>query len=428
MIAKNKIFNFAKKIIKHSRSLSGNGVRKTLRDIKRVLPDLRIKNFRSGTKVYDWKVPLEWNVKDAYILTPEGKKICEFKKNNLHLVGYSIPINKILNKNKLVKKLHSLPKLSNAIPYVTSYYKKNWGFCISHKEKKKLKVGKYRAYIDSSHTKGVLNYGELFIKGKSNKEILFSTYICHPEMANNETSGISVLTYLAKWINSKKRNFSYRIIFIPETIGSIAYIKRNIKKLKKNLIAGFVITCVGDKKNFSYIPSRSGNTLSDFVAKKVLTINKKNFKTYTWLDRGSDERQFCAPNIDLPICSITKSKYGSYKEYHTSLDKLGTVVVPEGLNESYNIYKKCIIYLEKNFNSKFFIPINKSFCEPHLSKRGLYSSTSTIGSTKKVKSMMNILSYIDGKKSIIEIANLCHLSIKEVTKNLNLFKKFNLLK
>ncbi len=428
MISKNQIFNFAKKIIKYPRSLSGHGVRKTLTDVKKVLPRMKIKNFRSGAKVYDWTIPLEWNVKDAYIVTPEGKKICQFKKNNLHLVGYSIPINRSLNKNKLLKKMYSLPKLSNAIPYITSYYKKDWGFCISHNQKKSLKNGIYKAYIDAKHKKGVLNYGELFIKGKTNKEILFSTYICHPEMANNEISGISVLTYLAKWIQLKKRNFSYRIIFIPETIGSIAYIKKNIKRLKKNLIAGYVITCVGDKKNFSYIPSRNGNTLSDLVAKKILKMNKKKFKTYTWLDRGSDERQFCSPNVDLPICSITKSKYGTYKEYHTSLDKLGSVVVPKGLNDSYNIYKKCIIYLEKNFNSKFFIPINKCFCEPHLSKRGLYPSISTISLRKKVRSMTNILSYVDGKTSIIEIANSCNLSINEVKKSLNLFKKLNLIK
>ena len=166
-----------------------------------------------------------------------------------------------------------------------------------------------------------------------------------------------------------------------------------------------MVTCVGDKKNFSYIPSRSGNTLSDFVAKIVLKKNKKKFNTYSWLDRGSDERQFCAPNIDLPICSITKSKYGTYKEYHTSLDKLGTIVVPEGLNESFKIYKECINYLESNFEAKFFIPTNNCFCEPHLSKRNLYPAISTIKTTGRVKSMMNILSYVDGKTSIIQIAN-----------------------
>ncbi len=424
----NQIFNFAKKIISHPRSLSGNGVRKTLKDIKKILPQIKIKKFKSGDKVFDWKIPLEWNVHDAYIIKPDGKKICKYSDNKLHLVGYSVPINKVLNKKQLLAKLHSLPKLKNAIPYVTSYYKKDWGFCIKHSEKLKLKKGNYKVFIDSKHKKGELNYGEIFIKGKSKKEILFSTYVCHPEMANNEVSGISVVTYLAKWILSKKRNFSYRIIFIPETIGSIAYINKNLKNLKKNLIAGFVVTCVGDKKKFSYIPSRTGNTLSDFVAKKILKKNKEKYITYSWLDRGSDERQFCAPNIDLPICSITKSKYGNYKQYHTSLDKLGSVVVAKGLNESFKIYKKCIEFLEKSFEDKIFIPINNCFCEPHLSKRNLYPSISNLKTAKKVKSMMNVLSYVDGKNSIIEIANLCHLSKLEVKKYLIIFKKFNLIK
>jgi aminopeptidase-like protein len=428
MKTNSQIFNFAKKIIDHPRSLSGYGVRDTLKSIKQILPHMKIKNFKSGEQVFDWKIPLEWNVKNAYIVKPNGEKICEYIKNKLHLVGYSIPANKTLSKNKLLKKLHSLPNLKNAIPYVTSYYKKDWGFCIKHKDKLKLKEGNYKIFINSKHKKGVLNYGEILIKGKSKKEILFSTYICHPEMANNETSGISVVTYLAKWIASKKRNFSYRIIFIPETIGSIAYIKKNLKNLKKNLIAGFVVTCVGDKGNFSYIPSRAGNSLSDLVAKTILKKNKKKFNTYTWLDRGSDERQFCAPNIDLPVCSITKTKYGKYKEYHTSLDKLGTVVVEKGLNESFQIYKDCINYLEKSFEKDFFIPINNCFCEPHLSKRNLYPSISTIKTASKVKSMMNILSYVDGKTSIIQIANLCHLSTLEVKKYLIIFKKFNLIK
>ena len=428
MKSKNKIFDFAKKIISHPRSLSGDGVKKTLNDIKKIVSGLKIKGFKSGDNAFDWKIPKEWKVNDAYILTPDGKKICEYNKNPLHLVGYSIPINKTVDKSELLKNLYSLPHLKKAIPYVTSYYRKNWGFCISYDQRKKLKKGNYKVHIDSKHKEGVLNYGELLIKGKSNREILLSTYICHPEMANNEISGISVLTYLAKWITSKKRNFSYRVIFIPETIGSIAYIKKNLNVLKKNLIAGFIVTCVGDNKNFSYIPSRSGTTLSDFVAKKVLKENQKKFTTYTWLDRGSDERQFCAPNIDLPVCSITKSKYGAYKEYHTSLDKLGTVVVPKGLNDSYKIYKSCINYLENNYDSKFFIPKNNCFCEPHLSKRNLYPAISTSKTAKKVKSMMNILSYVDGKNSIMEIAKLCHLSIAEVKKYLIIFKKYNLIK
>ena len=318
--------------------------------------------------------------------------------------------------------------MKTAIPYITSYYKKDWGFCISHQKKEKLKDGNYEVIINSKFKKGVVNYGELFIKGRTEKEILFSTYICHPQMANNEISGISVLTFLAKWIKSKRRKFSYRIIFIPETIGSIAYIQKNLKRLKKNLIAGLVITCVGDAKGFSYIPSRYGNTLSDFAALKVLKKNKKKFKIYSWLDRGSDERQFCAPNINLPFCSITRSKYGTYKEYHTSLDKLGSVVVSRGLNGSYKLFKNYVNYFEDNYDNLIYIPKNNCYCEQHLSKRKLYPSISTLKTASKVKSMMNVLSYIDGKNSVMQIANLCHLSIINVKKYLSIFKKHKLIK
>ena len=424
----NQIFNFAKKIINYPRSLSGKGVRETLKEIKKIVPNLSIKSFKSGKKVFDWKIPLEWEVKNAFIITPSGKKICNYDDNKLHLIGYSTPIKKVLSKKQIIKKLYSLPNLKTAIPYITSYYKKDWGFCISHQEKEKLKDGNYQVIINTKFKKGVVNYGELFIKGETKREILFSTYICHPEMANNEVSGISVLTYLAKWIKSRKRKFSYRIIFIPETIGSIAYIQKNLKRLKRNLVAGLVITCVGDTKNFSYIPSRYGNTLSDFAALDVLKKNKRKFKIYTWLDRGSDERQFCAPNINLPFCSITRSKYGTYKEYHTSLDKLGSVVVSKGLNGSYKLFKNYIKYFEDNYVNSFYVPKNNCYCEPHLSKRNLYPTISNLKTASKVKSMMNVLSYVDGKNSVMQIANLCHLSIINVKKYLSIFKKHKLIK
>ena len=295
----NKIFNFAKKIIPYPRSITGSGVRRTLVDIKRIVPELKIRKISSGSKVFDWSIPLEWKVNDAYIVAPDGKKICEFKKNNLHLMGYSVAVNKILSRKQLEKRLFSLPKQPNAIPYITSYYKNNWGFCISENDKKKLKDGRYKVVIDTKHFKGKLNYGEILIKGKSKKEVFLSTYICHPSLANNEISGPSVLTYLAKWINSKKnKRYSYRIIFIPETIGSIAYLSINLKKLKKNMRYGFNLSCVGDDRNFSYLASRDGNTLTDKLIKFVLKKNKIIYKKFDWLHRGSDERQYCAPGVD----------------------------------------------------------------------------------------------------------------------------------
>ncbi len=418
-----EIFKFAKKIIKHERSLTGRGNIRTLKEIKKINKDLKIKSFKSGSKAFDWTVPNEWNVKNAYLVTPEGKKICEYKSNNLHLVGYSQPVKTNISREQLQDHLYSLKKQPSAIPYVTSYYKKAWGFCIEDKLRKKLKRGNYKVFIDSKFKKGKMVYGEIIIKGKSKKEILLSTYICHPEMANNETSGISVLTFLASWIKKKKRHFTYRIIFIPETIGAIAYINKNLINLKKNLIAGYIITCVGDENSFSYIPSRQGNTTSDYVAKLILNKYTKKYKIYSWLDRGSDERQFCSPGIDLPVCSVTKSKYGKYKEYHTSLDSLDKVVTSKGLNESFNIYKKFMTYFEENKNFDSFFPKSIYLCEPHLSKRKLYPTTSIKNQNNNVKNLTNILSYCDGKRSIDQIASVTKNTIQKTNQILMLLKK-----
>ena len=420
----NEIINFAKKIFPYPRSITGSGVRKTLKEIKRIVPNLKIYKVKSNTKVFDWKVPPEWKVYEAYIVTPDGKKICDFKKNNLHLVGYSIPINKIITKNELEKHLYSLPNQPNAIPYITSYYKKNWGFCISENNRKKLKKGKYKIVINTKLFMGVLNYGEILIKGKSEKEVFLSSYICHPSMANNEISGPSVLTFVAKWINHlKNKKYSYRIIFIPETIGSITYLSKNLKSLKQNMIYGFNISCVGDDREYSYIQSKYGNTLSDKVALRVLNSKVKKFKKYNWLERGSDERQFCAPGVNLPVCSILRTKHGKYPEYHTSLDKIGTVVTKKGLNGSYNIYKKCIETIERDL-----IPVSKILCEPQMGKRGLYPNISKKIPAIKTRLMMTILSYCDETNSVFDISKLCNISTRKTLKVINLLHKNKLIR
>ena len=229
----NEILDLVRKLWPYNRSITGDGVRKTLKDIKEFLPELKICEVSSGTKAFDWVVPDEWRITDAWIKKPNGQKICDFKKNNLHLVGYSTPQSKKIDLEELQKNLYSLPEYPEAVPYITSYYDRKWGFCLSHNQRKKLKNGIYEIFIDSKLFKGSLTYGELIIKGRSNKEIFLSTYVCHPSMANNELSGPAVTTFLAKWIKKKKRNFTYRIIFIPETIGSILYLSKNLSKLKK---------------------------------------------------------------------------------------------------------------------------------------------------------------------------------------------------
>ena len=287
----NDIHKFASQLWPLNRSLTGEGLRETLKQISKHLPNLSIKSVKSGTKVFDWIVPPEWYVSEAYIIDPNGKKICDFTTNNLHLVGYSMPLNKKISLKELQKHLHSVPENRDAIPYVTSYYEKRWGFCLSQNQRESLKEGEYNVVINSKIFSGKLNYGELILPGKVDKEIFISTYICHPSMANNELSGPTVTTYLAKWLKElPNRYYTYRIIFIPETIGSITYLSSNLKHLKNKVIAGFNVSCVGDERSYSYLPSRNGNTISDKVAKHVLKWIAPNYKCYSWLERGSDEQ------------------------------------------------------------------------------------------------------------------------------------------
>ena len=368
----NNIYKFAQELWPINRSITGEGFRETLGKISNHLPAIKIKSVPSGTKVFDWTVPKEWSVKEAYIITPDGKKICNFLENNLYLVGYSVPFRGTVSLKELKKHLYTIPEQPNAIPYVTSYYEERWGFCITQKQFDTLENGDYKVVIESALFDGELNYGELLIKGKSDKEIFLSTYICHPSMANNELSGPTVVTFLVKWLQEiGETNFSYRIVFIPETIGSITYLSLNYKEMKNKIFAGFNVSCVGDDRAYSYIPSRDGKTISDLIAKHVLKWIDKNFVQYSWLDRGSDERQYCAPGIDLPIASILRTKYGKYPEYHTSLDDLEKVVTPQGLNGGYFAIRKAIEALEKNKKYKVTV-----LCEPQMGKRGLYPTLS----------------------------------------------------
>jgi aminopeptidase-like protein len=246
----------------------------------------------SGTNVFDWVVPKEWLVKEAYIVSPNGKKICEFKVDNLHLLGYSTSFEGNVNLEELKEHLYTLPEQPEAIPYITSYYKERWGFCLSQNQYDQLEDGEYYVKIDAIHFDGVLNYAELIIPGKSEKEVFLSTYVCHPSMANNELSGPTVVTFLAKWLSElSERDYTYRIVFIPETIGSITYLSLHYNEMKEKTISGFNVSCVGDDRAYSYLPSRNGNTLSDHIAKHILKHIDPNFKSYSWLDRGSDERQ-----------------------------------------------------------------------------------------------------------------------------------------
>jgi aminopeptidase-like protein len=422
MIGKN-IYKFAQELWPINRSITGKGTKETLKLIKQHLPQLKINSVPSGTNVFDWIIPKEWDVKEAYVITPSGEKICDFSKNNLHLVGYSIPFEGEISFDELKKHLYTLPDQPNAIPYITSYYEERWGFCLSQEQFNTLENGSYKVIIKSTLFDGELNYGELLIKGKSDKEIFLSTYICHPSMANNELSGPTVVTFLAKWLQEiNETDFSYRIIFIPETIGSITYLSKNYKDMKNKIFAGFNVSCVGDDRAYSYLPSRNGKTISDMIAKHVLKWIDPNFIKYSWLDRGSDERQYCAPGIDLPIASILRTKYGRYPEYHTSLDNLENVVTPKGLDGGYWAIRKAIEAIERNKKYKITV-----LCEPQMGKRGLYPTLSTKGTNKEVLLMMNFISFCDGQTSLLEIAESLNLPIWELYEIVDVLKRHDLI-
>lgn len=395
-----QIYSLMQRLWPICRSITGPGVRETLNIIKERIPELLIHEVPTGTPCFDWEVPKEWSVRDAYILTPEGKKIADFRTNNLHLVSYSIPIEAEISLEVLEGHLHSLPDQPDAIPYVTSYYKPDWGFCLSHNERSQLKPGRYLVKIDSTLNDGYLTYGSIILTGRESKEVFLSTYICHPSLANNELSGPCVTAQIAEWLQTVERRYTYRIIFIPETIGAVLYLSRHLEELKKNVFAGYVINCVGDDRAWSFLPSKAGNTLSDIVGRHVLRHMTSDLKEYSFLERGSDERQYCSPGVDLPIASIMRSKYATYPEYHTSLDNLD-FVSPLGLEKSFLAYKRAIETIELNCNPKTQI-----LGEPMMSKRGLRATTGKLGSADSTKSMMNLLAYSDGKNSMIDIANI----------------------
>lgn len=418
--------NLARSLWSFNRSLTGDGNRQTLNLIKSHIPELTIREVPSGTEVFDWIVPQEWSVKEAYIITPQGEKICDFNENNLHLVGYSKNVTLDCSLEQLEGHLFSIPEQPDAIPYITSYYEHRWGFCIKHRDRQKLKKGTYRVIVNSNHFDGHLTYGELLIPGKTEKEIFLSTYICHPSMANNELSGPVVTAFLAKWALRRGENkYSYRIVFVPETIGAITYLSENISLMKKNIIAGFQITCVGDNRSYSFLPSRLGTTLSDHVARHTLHHIDPEFQSYSWLQRGSDERQYCSPNVNLPIASIMRTKYGEYPEYHTSLDDLDTVVSADGLYGGFNALQKAIEIIEQNC-----YPKTTFACEPNLGSRGLYPTLSTLEATDQrveARNYINILSLSDGEKSLLEIADILQKPFWELCPKAQTLNKHGLL-
>jgi len=393
-----EMHNLAARLLPICRSITGPGVRETLRILQEFIP-IEIHEVPTGTPILDWTVPKEWLIRDAFIADSTGHRVVDFKQNNLHLVGYSTPVDREMSLPELDEHLFSLPEQPEAIPYVTSYYKERWGFCLPHRQRVTLKPGTYRVFIDSELKDGFLSYGECIFPGTTKEEVFLSTYICHPSMANNELSGPIVTSFVSEWIQAQPRRYTYRVIFAPETIGAITYLSRHLEYLKKNVIAGFNISCIGDERAYSYVASRYGDTLADRVARHALRAISPNYIEYSFLDRGSDERQYCSPGVDLPLVCLCRSKFGAYPEYHTSFDSLD-LVTPDGLAGGYELVRRCLETLEGNFRYKV-----NCLGEPCLGRRGLYPTLSKKGSADEVKLMMDFLAYADGANDLVSIAD-----------------------
>lgn len=406
--AGRQMYAFAERLFPIGRSLTGEGVRQSLGMIKELVPELEIREIPSGTQVFDWTIPQEWEIRHAYIEDEAGNRIVDYEVNNLHVIGYSTPVDRYVDLEELLNYIRVEDEQPDVIPYVTSYYSPRYGFCMSKRQRDALEPGTYHMVIDSRLFDGVLNYAELLLPRKTEKEVLLSTYICHPSMANNELSGPVLVTWLANWLKTIDRNLTYRIVIVPETIGSIAYLSRNLDAMRKNTIAGFVLTCVGDDRTYSYLESRNGNTLSDRVLTNVLKDVYPEYKTYSYLDRGSDERQYNAPGVDLPVCDFCRSKYGEYPEYHTSADDM-SLISPRGLSGAYRVMTQVLAALEMNG----FYRVN-CLCEPQLGKRGLYPTESRKGIYHEVKKLTNLIAYADGERDLIEISTKIGVPLVEL--------------
>lgn len=394
------MYNLAARMFPICRSITGDGFRESLNILKEIVPEIKVYEVPSGTPVFDWIVPKEWNIRGGGIYRLNGEKVVDFKDSNLHILGYSLPINAIVGREELLEHVYTQPEQPDWIPYVTSYYKERWGFCMSEKQKNTLHDDQYKVIIDSSVEDGSLTYGELVIPGELKEEIMFSTYLCHPSMANNELSGPVVQTELINYVKQlPKRRYSYRFVFIPETIGSITYCSRNLDMLKENVKAGFVLSCVGDNRTYSYIETKYADTLADRIIQNVLHFHYPDYDRYSFLKRGSDERQYNSAGVDLPVCGFCRSKYGMYPEYHTSADNMD-LISPEGLQGAYDVMVKVIEALENNYH----------YCmtchgEPQLGKRGLYPTISQKGSYEDVRVMTHFIAYADGRNDLIDISN-----------------------
>jgi aminopeptidase-like protein len=380
------------------RSITGDGVRATLRILQDIIP-LEIREVPSGTQVFDWTVPLEWNIRTAYVRDSSGKKVIDFEKSNLHILNYSIPVNTKLSLAELRKHCYTRPDRPDWIPYRTSYYEPNWGFCISHNQLLALTEDEYEVVIDASLEKGHLTYGEWFLKGETDDEILLSVHVCHPSLANDNLSGLAVATFLAKHLSACSVRCSYRVLFVPGTIGSITWLSQNEETVHK-VKHGLVLACVGDAGKTTYKKSRRSDADIDRAVVHVLKHSGTEYAVEEFSPIGYDERQFCSPGFNLPVGCFMRTPHGQFSEYHTSADDVD-FVKPASLADSFS---KCLSVFQILESNRTYLNQNPK-CEPQLGRRGLYQMIGGSSDAKsKERALLWVLNLSDGNHSLLQIA------------------------
>jgi aminopeptidase-like protein len=392
-----ELHRFAAELYPICRSITGDGIRRTLALIQNRIP-LQIVEVPTGSTVFDWTVPKEWNIRDAYIQGPDGKRVVDFRQCNLHVMNYSTPVHATMPLQELKPHLFTLPESPDWIPYRTSYYQENWGFCLSHNQMLALEDGDYKVCIDSSLEDGYLTYGEYYISGRSPDEVLISCHACHPSLANDNLSGLSVAAFLAGFLSRRDLHYSYRFLFIPGTIGAIAWLARNCETVGR-IRHGLVLTCIGDAGGFHYKKSRWGNAEIDRAAAHVLRHYSDSPEILDFSPYGYDERQYCSPGFNLPIGCLMRSVWGTFPEYHTSADNLNFIRPPQ-LAGALRVCVAILDVLEHNRRYRNQSP----YCEPQLGRRNLYRSTGGDAIGVDISARLWVLNLSDGEHSLLDIA------------------------
>jgi aminopeptidase-like protein len=415
-----EIHSFARELYPICRSITGDGIRQTLRLIGERIP-LHISEVPTGTAVFDWTIPKEWNVRDAYIKDKSGRRVVDFKQHSLHVLNYSAPVNAKLPLSELKLHLYTLSDHPDWIPYKTSYYQPAWGFCMTNNAMLALADGEYEVCIDSTLEDGNLTYGECFLPGKSSEEILISAHSCHPSLANDNLSGISVATFLANALTKREHHFSYRFIFAPGTIGAIAWLAHNRERAQR-VRHGLVLTCIGDAGGFHYKKSRRGDAEIDRAVAQVLKHCGEPSEILDFSPSGYDERQYCSPGFNLPVGCLMRSVWGTFPEYHTSADNL-EFISPELLARSMQVCASVFELLEGNRTYRSLSP----YCEPQLGKRGLYRSTGEEPMAVQMNARLWVLNLSDGQHSLLDIAERSGLRFSTIHSAAELLRDGGLL-